>query len=209
MSSLPPLLPQTEIINSYDIYTSTNNTAFEVLLHLQRVIVENLKGDLVKPYYNTIPVLCNEITDNASDFYIDIPNFSLEAKICVQDLDIVGLAEDANHIGISMYYDENCKHNLVKFRGISGERRQFSKIVSNLSYKAGQYLTGLNSKAILKPYFELSDDKHLLFIYGYIRYLGQSIHLYIPIEIADIIAEWTPKQDVQFMPLYNKCFPKR
>eukprot|EP01084_Bolivina_argentea_P202091 345345_1 len=80
MSSLPPLLPQTEIINAYDIYTSTTNTAFEVLLHLQRVIVEDLKGDLVKPYYNTIPVLCDKITDNASDFYIDIPNFSLEFK---------------------------------------------------------------------------------------------------------------------------------
>merc|ERR1719361_544980 len=71
----PPLLPEDEIINPYDIYTSNGNTAYEVLQGLEIAITENLKGVLIKPDYNEITELETENIDDGKDDDVNKDNY--------------------------------------------------------------------------------------------------------------------------------------
>eukprot|EP00485_Elphidium_margaritaceum_P006617 CAMPEP_0202691462 /NCGR_PEP_ID=MMETSP1385-20130828/6168_1 /ASSEMBLY_ACC=CAM_ASM_000861 /TAXON_ID=933848 /ORGANISM="Elphidium margaritaceum" /LENGTH=629 /DNA_ID=CAMNT_0049346873 /DNA_START=94 /DNA_END=1983 /DNA_ORIENTATION=- len=53
-TDLPPILPENEMINPYDIYTASNIPAYEVLQGLEIAIISDLKGVLCRPDYNEL-----------------------------------------------------------------------------------------------------------------------------------------------------------
>merc|ERR1712154_348012 len=171
----PPLLPEDEIINPYDIYTSNGNTAYEVLQGLEIAITENLKGVLIKPDYNEITELETENIDDGKDddvnkdnyknfdgTYIDIINFSWIFYAALQDLDAFTGNADVVYVHCSLYYCNIAECNIVKFIRLSGEREAFIKIIEKLSNSAGQFLTGLDKKGSRNIAKKQKDDDERL-----------------------------------------------
>merc|ERR1711997_252679 len=78
--------------------------------------------------------------------YIDVQNFSLSFKSALQDLDDFN-GTDLVHVHIGLYFEAEAACNLVKFTRLSGSREAFIKIIDILSNTAGEFLTGLDSKA--------------------------------------------------------------
>jgi serine/threonine protein kinase len=159
---LPPKLPENEIINPHDVYTSTKNTAYEVLQALGRAVTNNLNGNLIKPDYNNVEIEYAQYateTDKKEDMdaeekdddgwdglYIDVVNFSLVFRAALQDLEDL-TKSDVVYVHIGLYYDATSECNLVKFTCLSGDRQAFRKALQQLSTSAGAYLTGLDKKS--------------------------------------------------------------
>ena len=147
---LPPKLPQDEIVNPYDVYTTM--PAYDVLQGLEASVTQKLKATLSRPDYNQIDVNEREEDENANDdddfdgTYIDVVNFSLVFGAALQDLEKFDSA-DKVYVHIGVYFDEIAECNLVKFTRLSGEREAFKKIIETLSVAAGIYLTGLDKKS--------------------------------------------------------------
>merc|ERR1712228_1155704 len=143
---LPPKLPQDEIVNPYDVYTTM--PAYDVLQGLEAAVTEKLNGSLSRPDYNQFDVAERENANEDESFdgtYIDVVNFSLVFDAALQDLDKFDSA-DKVYVHIGVYFDEIAECNLVKFTRLSGEREAFKKIIETLSIAAGIYLTGLDKK---------------------------------------------------------------
>jgi len=146
-NDLPPPLPEDEIVNPYDVYTTM--PAYEVLQGLEASITEKLKGQLSRPDYNQFDVDERENANEDDSFdgtYIDVVNFSLVFSTALQDLEKFDSA-DKVFVHIGVYYDDMTECNLVKFTRLSGEREAFKKIIETLSNNAGVYLTGLDKKS--------------------------------------------------------------
>ena len=164
----PPALPEDEMVNPYDIYASSSNTAYEILRALERAVQTKVNGQLCKPDYNEIADLEDMVMLDGADgadgdakekepatdgddaafdgTYIDVKNFSLTFKAAMQDLDNFG-GMDLVHVHVALYYEAEAQCNLVKFTKLSGTREVFMKIIDILSNTAGEYLTGLDKKA--------------------------------------------------------------
>jgi len=65
-NAVPPTLPEDEMVNPHDIFTSKLNSAYEVLQGLEKAVLTNLKGELLKPDYNEIADL-EEIAERERD----------------------------------------------------------------------------------------------------------------------------------------------
>jgi len=175
-NAVPPSLPEDEMVNPHDIFTSKLNSAYEVLQGLEQAVLVNLKGNLMKPDYNEIADLEEiaererdeedeneeEATDATDDqkeevtaktdakwdgkTYIDVVNFSLTFECALMDIEKM----DGDHlvvVHIQMYRVDEANSNLVKFTRLSGPRVAFIKVIDVLSNVAGDYLTGLTDDA--------------------------------------------------------------
>lgn len=159
--SEPPLLPDNEIINPQDVYTSGTLTAFEVLQGLEAAITEHLKGVPQKPDYNELVDFeagkaesnKDEAKTNEDDFdgtYIDVRNFSLVFKVALQDLDDNLMTTDSLLIHLGLYsvkVTEGTYCKLVKFTRLRGDREPFIKVIQELGKAAGQFLAGIDKDA--------------------------------------------------------------
>jgi len=183
-NEMPPPLPEDEMVNPYDIFTSTLNCAYEVLQGLEMAVLSKVNGELIPPDYNEIADLesAAKAEQTAEDeelrgddqketdggtlrvhaewdgTYIDVVNFSLTFKCALQDLEKMQ-ESGAVVVHIAMYHVEELGTNLVKFTRLSGSREAFTRTIEILAKWAGEYLTGLTDEAWKLAEEQGTDDR--------------------------------------------------